>query len=222
MPLWKLQTVGAERIDFLYKNIGTGRSIELRAGVAYCLRQFHPLISELVRSAWIRYIRRHNHEALGTTTDLSDFLFGSERSNLSSVRRALENLQAGRCFYCARSLPVGLGHVDHFIPWTRYPSDLGHNFVLAHMSCNGAKADHLAAGEFLSAWSERNERQAAELARAFDENGILHDLPTSVGITAWAYQQVSDTGGATWVRKDVFQPLLGQWREMLFHHDLRR
>jgi len=38
MPLWKLQTVGSERLDFLYENRGSGHSIELRPGVAYCLR----------------------------------------------------------------------------------------------------------------------------------------------------------------------------------------
>jgi hypothetical protein len=35
--------------------------------------------------------------------------------------------------------------VDHFIPWSRYPADLGHNFVLAHDRCINAKSDYLAA-----------------------------------------------------------------------------
>jgi 5-methylcytosine-specific restriction endonuclease McrA len=220
MPLWKLQTVGGQRSDFLYENVGSGRTIELRPGVAYCLRQFHPLVSELVRSAWIRYVRRHNHDALGTTSDLSEFLFGCERTSLLAVRGILEDLQAGRCFYCARSMPARLGHVDHFIPWTRYPSDLGHNFVLAHSSCNGAKADHLAGEEFLAAWAERNTHHTKDLAQAFDKHGIVHDLPTSVSIATWAYQQVSQTGGFAWARRDVLQPLLGQWRETLFRRDL--
>ena len=41
MPLWKLQTVGQERLDFLYGNTGTSGSIDLKAGVAYCFRKFH-------------------------------------------------------------------------------------------------------------------------------------------------------------------------------------
>ena len=220
MPLWKLQTVGAGRADFLYENIGRGRTIELRPGVAYCLRQFHPLTSELVRSAWIRYVRRHNHEALGTTTDLSEFLFGSERTNLVAVRSSLEDIQSGRCFYCGRAMPTRAVHVDHFIPWVKYPSDLGHNFVLAHASCNGAKCDHLAAAEFLAAWAERNLKHRADLGRAFDDHGVLHHLPTSVSITVWAYQQLFEVGGSTWVRRDVLQPLLGQWREMTMHSEL--
>jgi hypothetical protein len=50
MPLWKLQTVGREQLDFLYQNAGTGRTIELRTGVAYCFRKFHGLISDLTRT----------------------------------------------------------------------------------------------------------------------------------------------------------------------------
>jgi hypothetical protein len=49
MPLWKLQTVGREHLDFLYANTGAGNTITLRPGVAFCFRKFHPLISDLVR-----------------------------------------------------------------------------------------------------------------------------------------------------------------------------
>ena len=36
-------------------------------------------------------------------------------------------------------------HVDHFIPWSRYPRDLAQNFVLAHGACNLDKGDMLSA-----------------------------------------------------------------------------
>ncbi len=36
MPLWKLQTVVTEIFDFLYPNVGKGRSIMLRPDVATC------------------------------------------------------------------------------------------------------------------------------------------------------------------------------------------
>nr|WP_258223061.1 HNH endonuclease [Aeromonas sp. HMWF016] len=50
----------------------------------------------------------------------------------------------------------GNGEVDHFIPWRHYPIDLGHNFVLAHASCNWSKGDFLAAPEYRDAWYEQN------------------------------------------------------------------
>lgn len=51
-------------------------------------------------------------------------------------------LQHGACFY--RSRPVREGALDHFIPWGKYPIDLGHNFVLADRMCNEDKGDLLA------------------------------------------------------------------------------
>lgn len=215
MPLKFLQTIGKTRHEFLYDGPGNRRTITLRPGVAFCFRQFHALIGELVRSAWTRYIRRHNHHALGTTSDLSEFLFGSERADLSAVRMVLEEAQSGCCFYCERSLPRRVGHVDHFIPWSKYPVDLGHNFVLAHQSCNAAKSDHLAAGEFLAAWAARNVQHREQLAAGFDQRSVLHDLPTSLRIANWAYSQTFEAGGLVWTNDEGMVPLKDDWTEAL-------
>jgi hypothetical protein len=44
MPLWKLQTIGDERVEFLYEHREreNPRAITLKPGVAYCFRQFTP------------------------------------------------------------------------------------------------------------------------------------------------------------------------------------
>ena len=47
-------------------------------------------------------------------------------------------------------------HVDHFIPWSRYPRDLVQNFVLAHNACNLDKGDMLGARRFKSLLSSLN------------------------------------------------------------------
>ena len=49
MPLWKLQTVGDERLDFLYDNVDRGTRITLKPGVAYCLREFYELLRDLIQ-----------------------------------------------------------------------------------------------------------------------------------------------------------------------------
>ena len=54
MPLWKLQTVGDERLDFLYENLDRGNRITLKPGVAYCFRNFYELIRDLIEGAWVR------------------------------------------------------------------------------------------------------------------------------------------------------------------------
>ncbi|HIF39743.1 MAG TPA: hypothetical protein EYQ74_01420 [Planctomycetes bacterium] len=148
-PLWKLQRVRGGVHDFLYAQ-GTGQvhSITLRAGVAYCLREFRNHIQTLVQDAWVRWIReaRQNGAIIGETADLHSFLFGSERANLGVYVPLLKDLQKDSCFYCGGMLN-GRGEVDHFVPWSRYHLDAGQNFVLAHSGCNNDKRDVLEQNE---------------------------------------------------------------------------
>jgi hypothetical protein len=101
--------------------------------------------------------------------------------------------------------------VDHFIPWSRYPVDLGHNFVLAHAACNRAKSDHLAAEAHLERWLQRNEEHGQVLAAEFDRQELLHDLATSTHVTHWSYSQSARLGAQVWVTRDVFAPLGPDW-----------
>lgn len=212
MPLWKLQRVGMEQLDFLYENADTGRTIELRSGVALCFRKFHALIGDLVRGAWERYVRQQNLDILGEIADLTSFLFGSDRAVLSMARPALMKIQHGQCFYCKVALTPTNTHVDHFVPWARYPLDLGHNFVLADSRCNAQKGDRLPAYPHLVAWVERNAAYANEIAEALEERGIMVQLDVSNRITRWAYAQTEAAGGLTWLRKDEMVPLEERWR----------
>jgi hypothetical protein len=210
MPLWKLQTVGQKQIEFLYENLGRGRRITLNPGVAYCFRAFYPMITDMVEGAWAQYVRRYNREVLGETTDLRGFLFGSERAPLLRYRPILEDIQDGRCFYCDERLR-GQTDVDHFIPWRRYPVDLGHNFVLAHGACNAHKGDRLAAEPHLRRWSDRNREWSELLAERFEATGVLHDVTVSVRVARWAYGQVERAGGQVWVERSVLRPLGEGW-----------
>ena len=69
MPLWELQTVGEERLDFLYENLHRGNRITLKPGVAYCLRTFYELLRDLIQGAWVRFVQRLNANRLGNVTD---------------------------------------------------------------------------------------------------------------------------------------------------------
>ncbi len=77
------------------------------------------------------------------------------------------------------------------------------------------KADHLAAAEFLLTWAERNAGHREQLAAEFDRRGVLHDLPTSMRIAGWAYQQTFEVGGLAWVKKEEMVPLGPDWRAAL-------
>ena len=216
MPLWKLQTMGSERLEFLYENREeeNPREIVLKPGVAYCFRQFYSLIVEMVEGAWTQHVRRTNDALLGPEAELRQFLFGTSRRDLSRYREILEDIQEGRCFYCRGRLRE-TSAVDHFIPWRRYPLDLAHNFVLAHSTCNSRKGDRLAAVPHLRHWHERNQSNLYELPRLFDEAGLVHDRDASNKITRWAYEQVARQGGQVWVKKDTTEKLGGAWKAVL-------
>lgn len=213
-PLWKLQTVGSNTIDFLYPNQGSGISITLFPGIAHCLRAFHSLIINLARGSWIRYIRQRNAQLLGEITDVAEFLFGSERENLYKHQDILIDIQEGACFYCEKGLR-GSGEVDHFIPWSNYPIDLGHNFVLAHQSCNRQKSNRLAALPHLKHWYVRNDDYGVHLSSEFDQAGILHNLDATQKIATWAYGQIDTKKGFVWSHNNILVPLENDWRAFL-------
>lgn len=214
MPLWRLQQVGAERLDFLYAHEPGATAIRLQPGAAYCLRAFHGLISELVRGAWVGFVRRQNLGMIGEPADLAGFLFGTERGDLGRLQPLLRQVQAGACFYCSRPL-AGPGEVDHFIPWSRYPIDLGHNLVLAHAACNRAKSRYLAAVPHLEAWAERNALHGAMLANELRRLEFEEDVTASARIARWAYGQTESAGGQVWVPGRTLEPLRGSWRGVL-------
>ena len=93
--------------------------------------------------------------------------------------------------------------------------DLGHNFVLAHASCNSRKFDRLGYVERLNAWVEHTERTAVEMVQQFERCGIVQDYPTSVRIVNWAYTQNFECGGLTWIRKDELEVLPPDWSRSL-------
>ena len=210
MPLWKLQTVGNERLEFLYQNLDVGDRITLKPGVAYCFRSFYELVRDLIEGAWVRYVQKLNANQLGNLTDLGTFLFGQERAGLDVYRPILRDVQGNICLYCGGTLPKQ-AQVDHFVPWSRYPADLGHNFVLAHIGCNQAKSDYLAAEDHLAAWVGRNRDHQAELESRLTEAGLPCDWPAAAQIAKWVYRQTETANGQVWVAEKTLRHLGPGW-----------
>ena len=144
---------------------------------------------------------------------LGTFLFGNERASLEAYRPILMDVQKGDCLYCGKPLPRS-SQVDHFVPWSRYPADLGHNFVLAHIACNHAKSDYLAAEDHLAAWSERNRLNQDELrARLQATAPCLATCRASVQVAQWAYEQTEQANGQVWVTERTLRHLSPTWRQ---------
>lgn len=88
--------------------------------------------------------------------------------------------------------------VDHFIPWSMYPSDIGHNFVLADSSCTYQKSNLLASNKFLHKWQERNEEQNLIIVDRISMLGFLTDKEKSHKVAEWAYTEATENNYTMW------------------------
>ncbi len=188
MPLFKLQTVGRKQVDDLYENRLDAGAIVLRKGVQDCFRRFYGIVLRLARREWFEMVRKLNPASIGAPLELDEFLFGSERNPWPGIRPVLSDIQNGKCFYCDR-LMAGNEELEHFIPWSLYPNDLAHNFVLACRRCNAGKSDNLATVEALDHWIERNTTHGSRIATEANAIGLPNDARVSARVAAWAYDR---------------------------------
>lgn len=104
--------------------------------------------------------------------------------------------------------------VDHFAPWSRYPLDLGHNYVLADVRCNGDKADRLPATEHLGRWCARNAQP--DWTAALEESLIRQDVTATRRVALWAYAWAERARATVWEgRRDIMIRLDPRWRNLL-------
>jgi 5-methylcytosine-specific restriction endonuclease McrA len=219
MPLWKLQTIGRQSCEFLYRRDEYRKyddTIRLLPGIAAALRNFHGLVTHLVRGAWVDQVRRipANRLVLGEGATLEEFLFGTDRAALAAYRDILCRHQSRQCFYCGRRV-TGAGDLDHFIAWSRYPVDLGHNFVFSHSECNRDKRDYLAHPDHLRRWREQNLDTGEPLSESFSEARLSHDLARTRQVAFWAYEQGEASGTHVWVTGRRLESLMHIWRGYL-------
>ena len=215
-PLGKLQTVGKEKLNFLYDDPVYRRDrISLKPGVAYCFRQFYPFITNMVQGAWIDQVRKFNTDILGETVDLRQFLFGTQRNSLERIKPILHEIQEGRCFYTGRNLNLSEAEVDHFIPWSRYPIDLGHNFVLTSGPTNRSKSNHIAAEKYLCKWTQFCLNNQSNLSEHFERIKVRYDLESSLKIAQWCYNQVHQVQAQVWMKRGQLETLSDLWKPIL-------
>ncbi|NRQ42943.1 HNH endonuclease [Rheinheimera sp. YQF-2] len=205
-PLWRLQILSKQAECFLYLHTNSSKFITLNSGIAYSFRRFYDLVVYLAKNAWLQKIQsiKDNQQLIGPQSQLQQFLFGVDRNALNKARPVLIEIQRGQCFYCNKPLNNNSADVDHFIPFARYSTDLGHNFVAAHSACNNSKRDHLAAQRHRDNWQQQNlvEHTAvlsSELAAYF-----YCDAEKSRAVSDWAYSVAQANGAKLWLSKDEF------------------
>jgi hypothetical protein len=208
MPVLHLQNIAGGVEEVLYKIPSDSSQLILKTNVGYCLREYQTLIQRLARGGWLEHVRnnKNNLGILGPGADLESFMFQASRNSLIPARQFLNEFQKERCFYCGKKIH-DTGDVDHFIPWSRYPRDLGHNFVLAHGACNRSKRDWLASQKHLENWIERNIIHDSIIQSSMRDIGFIVDLDSSKSIAKWAYAQAIDNNLLTWVAGRTFEPI---------------
>jgi hypothetical protein len=74
-------------------------------------------------------------------------------------------------------------------PWSIYPNDPAHNFVLACRRCNADKRDNLASLEALDRWIKRNIVHGDRIINQANAILLPNDAIVSARVAAWAYEQ---------------------------------
>ena len=202
-PINYLQNVGGGVLPFLYES--NASSITLKSGVTYCLRRFQPLIQQLARGRWTDFIKKNtkNIPILGEKDDLNSFLFETSRKTLALVCKGLKDLYGNKCFYCNKA--ASELEVDHFIPFSLYPRDLMHNFVLACPTCNRSKSDTLAAKVHLDKWMELTTKNSEVITKIGEQVGVSANRDTSIAIAKWGYGVTTRNQNYYWLISNKYE-----------------
>lgn len=220
MPLPRLQVMGTVHVPVIYE-IGWDASIRQRdvaeyqrgqggsfsnaitflPGVGEYLLQLNTLLRPLVQRLWADMVARVNGLE---ESQLDEYLFGATRTPTVRVRRGLWDWQQGRCFYCAERIKEpDAAHVDHFIPWVRYPDDSLDNLVLADVRCNLHKKASLAATEHLVRWVRRLDPAQGDYAVAADLARTLEwqrEPSKNLGVARGIYRRLAPDA-RLWLRR---------------------
>lgn len=144
---------------------------------------------------------RLNLPVLGQADDLESFLFETSRQSLAIIGEGLRRVSNGQCLYCR--VKVQEADVDHFVPFSLYPRDLTHNFVLTHPACNRSKSDALAGRQLLDRWLEHNTTNDDAIQEIGDAAGRNTDIAASRSVARWGYGNAVFSGSHAWVRTCV-------------------
>ena len=185
--------------EFLYTYDSKSNVIILKPGIAYCFTRFSKIINKLCQQYWTEFVRknRHNQPYFSDDIDLQQFLFHQSRQSLKVLESILIDSQREQCFYCHKALKNSI-EVDHFIPWSKYPIDTTHNFVLADHTCNNSKHDYLAGELFYDKWLKRNQQYGHTIEQEAKTIGFIINQQRSETISQWAYQIAVEHEDLVW------------------------
>jgi len=222
MPLPRLQMMGQTLDPFIYdiqwdsriqrRDVeqylqgGTGfdNRVLLKPNVGEYLLQLNGLLRPLIQRRWAAMVAQLNRLE---DARLETFLFGADRVATANVRAGLWEIQQRRCFYCEKRVaePTN-GHVDHFVPWSRYPDDSLDNLVVADIACNGFKSNSLAAADHVVRWGRRfipGASEYAEVGALAEQAGWQREAHKSASVARGIYLRLP-ANARLWLRRREF------------------
>ena len=169
-PIPRLQTIGKNAYtgsQVLYDTSWTHDNYSKRAldslnwelvllpGVAWSLAHLSQLLRPFIEMQWQNDLVNFNKAHLKNDR-LSEFLWGTSRTNVAVLAQDLTELQAGYCFYCETKLNTKKIHVDHVLPWSRFLINGVSNLVATDDKCNLNKSDNLPVQKHIQNALDRN------------------------------------------------------------------
>jgi hypothetical protein len=223
MPLPRLQVMGHSHQPFIYQvhwdqrirrcevgryladDAGTfDNRVMLKPNVGEYLLQLNSLLRPLIQRRWAAMLAELNRLE---ESQLEAFLFGADRTQTARIRAGLWEVQERRCFYCDKRIQEPTrGHVDHFIPWSRYQDDGLDNLVTTDIECNGFKSNSLAAADHVARWARRfaaDSREHAHLADLAERTAWDRHPDRSLSVARGIYLRLPDDA-RLWLRGREF------------------
>lgn len=213
-PIPRLQRYDSKYIPFLYECSWKEKApvsplkksgsdfVTLLPGVRGRLLTLGPLFRPFIEQVWIADVL--SWSSLATEEDaLRAHLFSSSRVQFPPKLRAkMAEAQNGKCFYCAKSLGADWA-VDHFIPWSKHPSNAAENLVASCKKCNGSKSDKLVVPKLLEPWVERclDSSLINELSSLWSEDS---NTKTSLTVARNFYESLLP-GSVIWGGVDIVE-----------------
>lgn len=200
---WKLRRREVGR--YLADDAGTfDNRVMLKPNVGEYLLQLNSLLRPLIQRRWAAMLAELNRLE---ESQLEAFLFGADRTQTARIRAGLWEVQERRCFYCDKRIQEPTrGHVDHFIPWSRYQDDGLDNLVTTDIECNGFKSNSLAAADHVARWARRfaaDSREHAHLADLAERTAWDRHPDRSLSVARGIYLRLPDDA-RLWLRGREF------------------
>ena len=226
-PIPRLQMVNRQKIPFLYDvkwqpkkgaaAVAKGNAhIDLLPGVRDGVAALGSLLRPIIERVWVSDLVERN-KLDSEELFVHQHLFGSERRAFPpTARKALSGLQGAVCFYCQTRLTTK-SHIDHFIPWSKYPNDAMENLVLACERCNSSKTDYLATPDLVGRWLSHITTHATTLSAIADQTNLDSDADRTIRLAQGKYNELAD-GALLWKANRTLTQLTAVHKRQLDAH----